>query len=280
MGGGLAHEAGTGFLDQVTVLMLTYNEAPNIDRSLSALSRFSDVVVLDSFSDDLTSEIVAGFRNTRLHKRAFDNHASQWNFGLQATGIDRPWVLALDADYVVPEALVDEISRLKPDPEIGGYSVSFRYCIQGHALSGSLYPSHIALFRRTDAHYVQHGHTQRLFVSGKVVALRARIDHDDRKPLARWLRSQHNYARLEVDYLLSLPRSKRRRVDRVRLTGVLAPPLVFLYTLIARGCIFNGWHGWMYVLQRTVAEVLIAVELIDRRLASGVRSLPRPPEVN
>jgi hypothetical protein len=34
-------------LNQITVLILTYNEAPNIGRTLTALSRFSDVVILE-----------------------------------------------------------------------------------------------------------------------------------------------------------------------------------------------------------------------------------------
>ena len=44
-------------LDQITPLILTYNEAPNIARSLGALSWAQDIVVVDSFSDDNTVEI-------------------------------------------------------------------------------------------------------------------------------------------------------------------------------------------------------------------------------
>ena len=36
-----------------------------------------------------------------------------------------------------------------------------------------------------------------------------------------------------------------------------SPILVFLYTLFAKGCILDGWHGWFYVLQRTLAETMI-----------------------
>ena len=44
-------------LDQITPLILTYNEAPNIVRSLGALSWAKDIVVVDSFSDDDTIAI-------------------------------------------------------------------------------------------------------------------------------------------------------------------------------------------------------------------------------
>lgn len=254
------------FINKVTVLILTYNESANIVRSLSALSRFQEVVVLDSGSSDKTAELAASFRNVRLLTRLFDDHATQWNFGLYETGITRPWVLALDADYLVPEQLVDEVAGLIPDVSTSGYKVSFRYCINGRPLSAALYPEHVVLFRRDRGRYVQHGHTQRLLVEGQIETLSAKIDHDDRKPLARWLQSQQRYANLEAGYLLSLPREKLRFVDRIRLTGILGPPMVFFYTLIVKRCIFDGAPGWFYVLQRTLAELIIAIEIVDRRL--------------
>ena len=44
--------------DQITALILTYNEAPNIGRILERLDWARDIVVVDSFSDDDTVEDV------------------------------------------------------------------------------------------------------------------------------------------------------------------------------------------------------------------------------
>jgi glycosyltransferase involved in cell wall biosynthesis len=253
-------------LDQISVLILTYDEAPNITRTLDALARFPEVVVLDSGSTDGTLDIVASYPNTRAVIRPFDSHAVQWNHGLTGCGITRPWVLALDADYVVSDALVGEIAAQRPADDVGGFRIGFRYCVHGRPLSGSLYQPHVVLYRRDRASYVQEGHTQRVVVQGRIMDLRARIDHDDRKPLARWLASQQTYARLEADYLLHAPRTKLRRTDRVRLKAWPAPIFVFFHTLIVRRCALDGWPGWLYVLQRTLAETLIALEIVERRL--------------
>ena len=131
----------------------------------------------------------------------------------------------------------------------------------------------IALYRRERAHYLQEGHTQRVVVDGTVARLQGLIDHDDRKPLSRWFASQQKYAKLEADHLLSTPRASLRRADKIRLMAWPSPILVFLYTLLAKGCILDGWPGWFYVLQRTLAETMIAIELVDRRLrASSIES--------
>ena len=57
-----------------------------------------------------------------------------------------------------------------------------------------------------------------------------------------------------------------RLPDRIRRTGIWAPLLVFVYTLIVKRCILDGWPGWIYVLQRTAAEIMIALALIEHRL--------------
>jgi hypothetical protein len=60
--------------------------------------------------------------------------------------------------------------------------------------------------------------------------------------------------------------STLRRSDRIRRAGWPAPILVFFYTLIWKGCILDGWPGWLYVLQPVFAESMIAIEIIDRRV--------------
>lgn len=256
-------------LDKITVLILTYNEEDNIARTLEGVAWARRIIVVDSGSTDATPEIVAQCTTAEWFVRPFDNHQAQWNFGLAKCGDSAEWVLALDADYRLSENLKNEISALSPPPEVSGYRASFRYCVLGHALRGSLYPPVTVLFRHEGARYEQAGHTQRLVTQGRVVELASPIDHDDRKPLSRWLASQQKYARLEADHLLSTSRAELRRNDRIRRLGWPAPFLVFFYTLIAKRCILDGWPGWLYVLQRLFAETMIALEVVDRKVRRG-----------
>jgi glycosyltransferase involved in cell wall biosynthesis len=256
-------------LDEITPLILTYNEAPNIGRTLEALAWARDIVVVDSFSDDETLGIASSFPQVRVFQRVFDSHRNQWEFGLRETGITTPWVLALDADYVVTNEVVAELKELQPDASTAGYRGKFTYCIHGKKLHSGIYPPVTVLYRRDAASYIQDGHTQRVVVDGRVEDLRARLLHDDRKSLRRWLNSQVRYAELEGERLFTTEREALNITDRVRLWFVVAPAATLFYCLIVRGGILDGWRGFYYAFQRALAESMLSLYLLDSRCTSS-----------
>jgi glycosyltransferase involved in cell wall biosynthesis len=248
---------------EITPLIITYNEAPNIRRTLDKLAWAHRIVVIDSGSSDGTVEMLQCYPQVEVIGHPFTDFASQCNYGL--TQIATSWVLSLDADYELSDALMRELESLRPADSIAGYRARFVYRVHGRPLRGTLYPRRTVLYRKTKALYRKEGHGHRVVIDGEVQPLDAVIYHDDRKPLARWLKSQQLYARDEADYLLGL-RVPVTRADRIRLMAWPAPIAVFLYTLLIKGCAFDGWPGWYYALQRAVAEILLALEIIDRRL--------------
>jgi glycosyltransferase involved in cell wall biosynthesis len=251
-------------LEETTPLIITYNEAPNIRRTLAKLLWARRIVVVDSGSNDATAAILHEYPQIEVIERPFVDFATQCNFGL--TQITSPWVLSLDADYELSDAMIEELRILAPPAHVGGYRARFIYRVHGRPLRGTLYPPRTVLYRRERAVYRQEGHGHRVCLDGDVVPLRGVIYHDDRKPLRRWLSSQQCYAHAEADYLLAARGKNMTRADRVRLMGWPAPIGVLLYSLLVKGCVLDGWAGWYYVLQRATAEALIALELLDRRL--------------
>jgi len=258
------------FIDELTVMILTFNEACNITRTLEAVKWAKHILILDSGSTDETLAIVARYPQVTVVSRNFDSFAGQCNFGL--TQVGTKWVLSMDADYIVSKQLAREIQALEPAADVAGFMARFVYVIHGTMLRATLYPPRCVLYRRESAGYHDEGHGHRVRINGKIRWLTGTISHDDRKPLQRWLNSQQNYARLEADYLLSAKPAGLRRTQRLRRMGWPAPIVVFLYTLILKRCILDGRAGWIYVLQRTLAETMIAIELLDRRLR-GLRKI-------
>jgi len=260
---------GDRVLERITPLVLTFDEAANIERTLSALRWARRVVVLDSGSTDGTQAIVAKFPNAVLYTRPFDTQASQWNFGLRETGIDTEWILALDADYFVPPQFAAELEKLEPPSGVGGYRAAFEYCVDGQPLRCGLYPPVTVLFRRSGARYAQEGHTQRIQVAGSVEKLSSRLLHDDRKPLERWFRSQIGYMRQEAEHLLSTPLATLGVADRIRLWVLVAPALVFVYCLFVKGGLLDGRRGVFYAMQRAVAEIVLSAFLVEAMMDRG-----------
>lgn len=250
-------------LDEITPLVLTFNEAPNIGRTLEKLRWAKRIVVVDSGSTDETPEIVRRFPQAEMIPHAFKSFAGQCNFGLSQT--DTNWVLSLDADYELSDELINEIDGLR-DTNVNGYRASFIYRVYGQPLRGTLYPQRTILYRRRSAKYEDFGHGHRVLVQGEIRQLCGVVYHDDRKALSHWLRSQREYAALEADYILLARRENLSLADRIRSAAWIAPWLVPMYVLFAKGCILDGWAGWYYALQRLLAETLLALELIDRRL--------------
>lgn len=264
--GGNRQSAIYGMLDQITPLILTYNEAPNIGRSLERLQWARDIVVVDSLSDDETLDIVARTPQARIFKRRFVSLEDQWNFALREAAIATEWVLALDADYALTAEVVEEIRALNPSRDMAGYRAKFVYCVYGRALRGSAYPPVTVLYRHKLARYRQDGHAHRVVIDGQVGQLRSPILHDDRKPLNRWLRSQDDYMKLEARKLLDTSWRELGWPDRVRTMIVPAPLVMFAYCLFVRGAILDGRAGLYYAFQRLLSELLLSLYLIDYSL--------------
>lgn len=246
----------------ITPILLTYNEASNIGRTLEKLNWAKDIVIVDSFSSDETLSIIARFPQARVFQRKLDTHANQWNFSLKETGIKTEWVLALDADYVLTAELIEELKKLRPSDEVIGYKAKFIYCVFGHPLRCSVYPPVMVLYRCKNAFYEQDGHTQRIVLEGKIDSLYSAIQHDDRKPLGQWLAAQDQYQKLEAAKLSKSTWINLGWPDRLRKLKAISPFAIFLYCLFIKGLILDGWHGIYYTFQRTLAEFILSLHLI------------------
>jgi len=261
-------------LHHITPVILTYNEEPNIKRTLSALDWANRIVVVDSGSTDATLSIFTAYPRVNVFFRKFDTHGQQWAYAVNDTDIRTDWVLRLDADYFVTPELRAELAQLDPDTSVSAYRISFDYVIYGKRLRSALYPPNTVLFRRTHATPFDRGHTEAWAVQGEVSNLRGRILHDDRKPMAGWIPAQARYMSRELDHL------KQQRIGlkhTLRLTPPLMPLLTFLYCLLFKGLIFDGRAGLFYALQRLLAETVLALMVLEDQLKVRTESNPIIP---
>src|SRR5262249_40241586 len=96
-------------VEMISAVILTHNEESNISYCLESIRRISNIYVVDSGSTDKTISICEKF-GARVFCHPYANHADQWRWALDNLPIVTPWIVALDADFVVTRELLDRIS--------------------------------------------------------------------------------------------------------------------------------------------------------------------------
>lgn len=115
-------------MQQISVVIITFNEERNIERCLDSVKGIADdIVVVDSFSTDKTCEI-AEQKRARIVKHEFQGHIEQKNWAV--TQAKYPFILSLDADECLSEELQKSILEVKKNKIADGYTINrlTNYC--------------------------------------------------------------------------------------------------------------------------------------------------------
>lgn len=131
-------------MSSITVQILSYNEEQHIERAIKSVESFaSQVVVIDSFSNDRTVDIAKSLGAIVLQNKWQNNYAHQFNWGLDNAPISSEWVMRLDADEYVTHELAAEIkSQIELlSPNINGIYMRRRIYFMGKWMKhGATYP--------------------------------------------------------------------------------------------------------------------------------------------
>ena len=96
-------------MQKLSVIIPTFNEAEQIEAALQSVSWADELIVVDSFSEDDTVPI-AKAQGAQIFQRTYTGPADQKNWAIpKAT---HPWILLLDADERITDALRLEIINL------------------------------------------------------------------------------------------------------------------------------------------------------------------------
>ncbi|HBG95821.1 MAG TPA: glycosyltransferase family 2 protein [Chromatiaceae bacterium] len=194
----------------VTVLLAAKNEAVNLPRCLAALRPVQRVVVLDSHSTDTTAEIARahGAEVVQFDYRGGYPKKRQW--ALDTLVIETPWVLLLDADEVVPNALWREIEQsLGQVDGADAYMITkgFHFLGKRFRFGGISHPA-ILLFRTGKGRFerlfddtpdsLDMEIHERLVVDGRVGVLKTPLIHEDFKGLEAYIARHNKYSTWEA----------------------------------------------------------------------------------
>jgi glycosyltransferase involved in cell wall biosynthesis len=246
-----AHGRGPRF----AAFILAKNEERNLARCLASLSRHEiPTIVLDSGSTDRTREIAAAFPHVTVEAFRYKNHLDSY---AEITATKLPpdgYGLILDADMVIPDALVPELASAvgAGRAEVGIAPVAM-YWLGKPLAFGSLYPPKPILFRGGRTYFEAAGHGEQLTQGLKTGLFVAPIVHDDRKGFGAFIASQVRYSR---EFAALAQGGDLTWRDRIRLRSpamAVASPLISLFV---RGGLLAGRVGFVYALDRLIAELI------------------------
>lgn len=239
----------------VSAILLTYNEEANIRRCLESIKDLTDdIVIVDSFSTDRTLQICKEY-GCRIVQNAFVNHAVQFNWALDNVPLDRPWILRLDSDEILPLKLKRELMELPATcgPDITGIYLNRRMYFMNRWLKhGGMYPHYILrIFRNGAGRYEEKTEEHLVLKFGKVIYARQDFLEDNRQnTLKYWLRKHDDLSDGEIRDTLLETRDPDRDL-KPRLLGTKVERTRWLKThLYARSPLFV--RGLLYFLYRYV----------------------------
>lgn len=246
---------------KITALVQTYNASRYLDKVLSALSGFDELLVVDMESTDDTLEIarrhgariityprgehriVEAYRDKAIHEAAND------------------WVLVMDADEVVTpelrEFLYEEIRR---DPSPRGYALTFKNFFMGHFMK-CMYPDYkIRFFHKDVTTWPTVIHSQPE-INGPVIRIpKRRMElatiHLANDSIASLQEKASRYTDNEV------PRRRKRYSPVKIITGTF---FRFFKTYILKGGILEGYPGLVKAMMDGYYRFLIMAKLEEER---------------
>ncbi|HEX3685299.1 MAG TPA: glycosyltransferase family 2 protein [Bryobacteraceae bacterium] len=222
---------------KISATIIAFNEERNIARVIESLRCCDEILVLDSGSNDRTVEIATNL-GARVVEASWHGYAAQKNIAAELAAND--WILSLDADESLSEALEAEIWQIKKSgPKFDGYTVPRLAQYLGRwILHSGWHPDRkVRLFDRRKAKWVGDFVHESVTVDGSIGELKSNLLHFTCNSLSEHLRSMDRYTTLAAQEIVS-------RQKNITWTLLLFdPPWTFFRTYFLKLGFLDGPEG-------------------------------------
>ena len=245
----------------LTVIMITLNEAHNLNEALDQLEGWaSEVFVLDSFSNDETINILKKY-NVIYKQRKFTNFGDQWNYALDFFQIKSEFTMKLDPDERLTKELKNEITNKIKKYNFDGYSFDRVLFFMGKKLP--IKQEVTRIWRTGKAKFTDVLVNETPIVDGSIHKLESKLLHMDSPNLEHWYAKQNKYTTSEAIAKLNkkdLPfeailfgnKDNRRMWFKKNFYKIpFRFVLLFLYYYIFKGLFMSGKEGFIWSHLRT-----------------------------
>jgi len=107
---------------KVSAVITSFNAEKTIEKCLESLTWADEIIVLDSFSEDQTTEIIKKFSVVKLVQKSFKGYSQQKQDVIDMAAND--WVLLLDSDECLTPKAIKKLKKWSQGtPKADGYNM-------------------------------------------------------------------------------------------------------------------------------------------------------------
>ncbi len=224
---------------KVSVFIIAFNSEKKIAACLRSVKWADEVVVVDSGSLDQTASLVKE-NGAALYQRKFTNFSEQKNYAMSLCKGD--WVLSIDSDEVVTDALREEIQKtVTDDASLDGYRIPRQSVIfsKEFRYTGMQDDQPVRLMRAGKGLFEQPIH-EFLNVRGATGILKGALLHFTYDDISDYFERFNRYTTKESEYLLE---------QSFRLSWVdffIRPPAMFIKLYFFKQGFRDGFPGFLF----------------------------------
>jgi glycosyltransferase involved in cell wall biosynthesis len=222
---------------KISATIITCNEERNIARAMESLRCCDEIIVIDSGSIDRTAEIAANL-GACVVESPWPGYARQKNLAAERASHD--WILSLDADEALSEALEGEIWHIKKNgPQYDAYTMPRLAQYLGRwILHSGWYPDRkIRLYDRRKARWVGEFVHESVQVDGRIGHLHSDILHFTCNSMSEHLKTMDRYTTLAAEQLVA----QKTHIGWSKL--LCDPPWTFFRSFILKRGFLDGVEG-------------------------------------
>jgi len=216
---------------KLSVVIITKNEEKNIVEAIKSSSFASEVIVLDSGSEDKTCNLARKY-GAKVFHQDWLGFSEQKNTALNLASYE--WVFVLDADERFTDSLAEEIKRELLSPRFDGYHVARRNYFFGRFISYcGLYPDYsLRLFKKNKGQFSYTQVHESVEIDGEVGYLKKNLLHYAYENINEFIVKQRKYAKLS---------NAKKNFAR----ALIAPIWTFIKIYFVRLGFLEGWRGFV-----------------------------------
>jgi glycosyltransferase involved in cell wall biosynthesis len=244
-------------MPKVSAVIITFNEEASIRKTLSQLWWCDEILIVDSYSQDATIAICEKY-SCRIIQRKFNGYGEQKRFAVNAAVND--WVLCLDADEWLTDALVEEILLAMKNPgNTCGFKIPMNLIFRGHEFKHGKESRRYftRLFNRTKGYVSKDKLHEQIVVNGPIKKFKARILHNS------YNNTEHYFNKFNIYTSAGAMCSYKKQKIRSQVLIVFAIPIYFIKYYLLEKNFLNGINGFYWALFSSFSHFVKYIKIRD-----------------